>query len=376
MKPLRTLVLALAASVGGRSEAHVRVQADTTDAWLLFSDEVLIVDGRSEGPLLRPLKLDGGKSHTVEHRSGQFEIPKRNMDPCSPIRFVVLGDGRAGRDGIGPSAYFEGLLTEVLARQPAFIVHTGDLVKDGHSRAEWSHYLDTLPPVPPIISVRGNHDRGRPFLELGLAEGAVFSVVMGPVTIVGVDTEVSTVDTILLRLEAKLASAQTPFLIVVHHRPIWSRGTHGSDERGWNKRLVPLYERYGVDVVLAGHDHNYERFCPLLGLGDERRCVESGQGPLYLVTGGAGTDTNPVPGLSRRSTSAQKTLDDRDSRVFSGTHHFVELEIYRGALHGTAFRTRTGNLRPAGVFDRFVITKPDVHCAGTQEEAAASGDLG
>lgn len=29
--------------------------------------------------------------------------------------------------------------------------------------------------------------------------------------------------------------------------------------------LAPLFDRYGVDVVFAGHDHVYARFYPLLG---------------------------------------------------------------------------------------------------------------
>jgi hypothetical protein len=31
-------------------------------------------------------------------------------------------------------------------------------------------------------------------------------------------------------------------------------------------RWVPLFERYGVDLVLAGHDHNYQRFAPRNGV--------------------------------------------------------------------------------------------------------------
>jgi hypothetical protein len=44
------------------------------------------------------------------------------------------------------------------------------------------------------------------------------------------------------------------------HHPRFSSGIHGSDLR--NDRLWrPLYEG-GADVVLVGHDHDYERFAP------------------------------------------------------------------------------------------------------------------
>ena len=42
------------------------------------------------------------------------------------------------------------------------------------------------------------------------------------------------------------------------HRPPFSSGKHGGHEATL-EAFVPLFEEYGVDLVLAGHDHNYER---------------------------------------------------------------------------------------------------------------------
>ena len=61
-------------------------------------------------------------------------------------------------------------------------------------------------------------------------------------------------------------------IAVLHHPPYTCGGHLGSEavQRAW----VPLFERYGVRLVLSGHDHNYQRFA--------RRDV------TYVVHGGGG----------------------------------------------------------------------------------------
>ena len=43
------------------------------------------------------------------------------------------------------------------------------------------------------------------------------------------------------------------------HHPAYSCGGYLGDARVRN-RLVPVFEQREVDLVLAGHDHNYQRF--------------------------------------------------------------------------------------------------------------------
>ena len=55
-------------------------------------------------------------------------------------------------------------------------------------------------------------------------------------------------------LQAALADSDAPFKVVTMHHPPYSSGRHGSQERmRW-----PFFE-WGADLVLAGHDHTYER---------------------------------------------------------------------------------------------------------------------
>lgn len=68
-------------------------------------------------------------------------------------------------------------------------------------------------------------------------------------------------------LEKDLSATHQQWLIAVMHHPPYSRGTHNSDNSkdsgGRLKRVrenvLPLLEKAGVDLVLTGHSHMYER---------------------------------------------------------------------------------------------------------------------
>ena len=59
----------------------------------------------------------------------------------------------------------------------------------------------------------------------------------------------------------KLAAADGQCAIVYGHHPIYSSGQHGNTS--WMGRFRATLNTYGVELYLAGHDHNYERFAPV-----------------------------------------------------------------------------------------------------------------
>src|SRR5215813_6201599 len=76
-------------------------------------------------------------------------------------------------------------------------------------------------------------------------------------------------------LEGVLKESTAQWKVAVFHHPIYSSGAeHGSD-LGLRRGIEPLLTRYGVNVVLSGHDHIYER-------------VKPQQGVQYFVTGAGG----------------------------------------------------------------------------------------
>ena len=64
-------------------------------------------------------------------------------------------------------------------------------------------------------------------------------------------------------LEADLAANDKEWVIAFWHHSPYSKGHYDSDELGRSidlrQNAVPLLERYGVDLVLTGHSHSYER---------------------------------------------------------------------------------------------------------------------
>ena len=70
--------------------------------------------------------------------------------------------------------------------------------------------------------------------------------------------------------------------VLYWHRPRWSGGAHGSDPGMWTFWRA-AYD-LGVDLVLVGHDHNYQRFYRLNPRGE----VDRRYGVLQLVVGTGG----------------------------------------------------------------------------------------
>ncbi|MEZ0608917.1 metallophosphoesterase [Fibrella sp. WM1] len=68
-------------------------------------------------------------------------------------------------------------------------------------------------------------------------------------------------------LKQDLAATTQPWRLVYLHFPPYTQGSHNSETEGdliaIRQRLNPIFERYGVDVVMTGHSHVYERSYPI-----------------------------------------------------------------------------------------------------------------
>ncbi|HUR31897.1 MAG TPA: metallophosphoesterase [Saprospiraceae bacterium] len=60
-----------------------------------------------------------------------------------------------------------------------------------------------------------------------------------------------------------LSATNADWIIAIWHHPAYSRGSHDSDVdtelKEMRQNFLPLFESYGVDLVLSGHSHSYER---------------------------------------------------------------------------------------------------------------------
>jgi hypothetical protein len=81
-------------------------------------------------------------------------------------------------------------------------------------------------------------------------------------------------------LRTRLAASTSPWQVVVFHHPPFSCGGHEGNaavRRAW----LPVFERFGADLVLSGHAHNFQRFAAVKGV-------------RYVVHGGGGATLYPL----------------------------------------------------------------------------------
>ena len=96
-------------------------------------------------------------------------------------------------------------------------------------------------------------------------------------------------------LRAELASNQARCEVAYLHKPLFSSGMHGNQPQ-LREMWRTLYE-FGVDIVVAGHEHNYERFAPQ----DFNGQFDSQRGIRQFIVGTGGTTPRPLGALRPNS---------------------------------------------------------------------------
>jgi hypothetical protein len=109
--------------------------------------------------------------------------------------------------------------------------------------------------------------------------------------------------------EKELVASGSDWKIVFFHHPLYSSGdTHGSDVK-LRRLLEPLFLKYGVDAVFAGHEHFYERIKPQKGI-------------YYFISGGAGK--------LRKGDINKSNLT---AKAFDTGFHFMLVEVAKEAMY-------------------------------------------
>ncbi len=96
-------------------------------------------------------------------------------------------------------------------------------------------------------------------------------------------------------LEADLAANPNTCILAYWHHPRFSSGHHGNDSSYWDFWKI-LYTA-GADLVLVGHDHNYERFA----LQDPEGLADPERGIRQFVVGTGGKGLRPFGDIQPNS---------------------------------------------------------------------------
>lgn len=258
-----------------------------------------------------------------------IEAVPADVEP--PARIVVLGDVGTGDAnewatanlvvGAAGDAGFDGL---VLLGDNVY--PNGD--PDRLDATVFDPFAPILDQGAALLPVLGNHDveDGHALEQvaaLGMP-GRWYAAEVGPALVVGLDSTLVDDPDQLAWLEATLVSATSEWVIVTMHHPAYSAGYHGSTEE-IQQTWVPLFARYGVDLVLAGHDHDYQRSTLI-------------EGVTYIVSG-AGAKTRPTARADFTAYAAS-------------VRHYLDVTIWEDRLGVTAYSA-------AGPFDHVTLEAVD-----------------
>ena len=159
-----------------------------------------------------------------------------------------------------------------------------------------------------LLAILGNHDKPRGDAQLRALgmPGHWWADQRGDVLLVGLDSNRWADRTQRRWLERTLRETTATWKIVALHHPPYSAGYQGSN-MDVRRAFAPIFERFGVQLVLSGHDHDYQR----------SKLINS---VTYVVTGAAAG--------TRRTGEASFTA------VSFSWHSFVELGVWRDRLVG------------------------------------------
>jgi len=253
--------------------------------------------------------------------------------PLKPnsLRFAVIGDMGTGEK---PQYELAAKLIEYRQKFPfEFVITVGDNIYDGDAPSDYESKFER--PYKPLLdagikfyATLGNHDKPneRFYKSFNMNGQQYYTHKKGNVRFFALDSNYMNPRQVAW-LEKELQNAGSEWKICYFHHPLYSSAAfHGSSTE---LRLVlePLFVKYGVQVVFAGHDHVYERVKPQKGI-------------YYFTEGASG---------SLRAGNLKKTV--LTAAGYDQDRSFMLVEIAGDELY---FQTisRTGRTVDSGVIGR------------------------
>lgn len=244
-----------------------------------------------------------------------------------PFRFAVYGDNRTNHDD------HQAVVEAIITTKPDFVVNTGDLLEEGGRLYDWDKFFEIeqiLLKSYPLFPCFGNHEgrgggeylfQGYFSLPESTGSGLYYSFNYGNSHFIIINTEEDIspesgqYNWVANDLGAAEGNPDIVHIFACLHRPAYSSGRHGGNEgRPITDTLVPLFEKYDVDIVFSGHDHDYER-CQ-----DPELDRDQPEGTIYIVTGGGGA---PLYSIDEE----HKLANPFYIGIFESKLHFCQIDV-------------------------------------------------
>jgi hypothetical protein len=352
-----------------------------------------------------------------------------------PLRFTAFGDqGTGTASDLESTPYGAYVVDQVERVQPQFHLHLGDLAYSNLHRGTdrgpaWDRFIDNnsrSAAQRPWMPALGNHEidggtgpqgYGAYLTRFELPSngsakyaGRWYAFTAGSVRVIVTDAndvcyQDAGIDMYirgysggaqLVWLEQELRAARqsraVDWVVCVVHQLICSSSLGGNGcDLGVRKAFRPLFDRYGVDLVLSGHDHDYERTFALRGTEPGSATdtpsvasralseIDTTKGTVYMVLGGGGAAPTGPYGMDpstgqpqarvivtpKGSASATEPAAWSAMRDPNWPFGFAAFEVDPGATPGgqtrinvTSYRTASGAGGQPTVLERFSLLRP------------------
>lgn len=246
------------------------------------------------------------------------------------FNFLVIGD--SGQGTVGQRAVADRMSTE----QVSFVMHTGDVAYYSGLFSQYKDfyfdYYRTIMGSVPFYAALGNHDsetdRARAYLALhsfpsenvpDADRNRYYSFDWGNVHFSIIDSTDSLEDAVnangpMLRwLDTDLRSTRQFWRVAIVHFPPYATGRNRQTTSVALVRryVVPILEKYGVQVVFSGDEHSYQRSRPIW----RNEVKADGKGVVYYTSGGGGANLYEV--------------DLQNPLIAAGKaeHHYLRVEV-------------------------------------------------
>ena len=337
------------------------------DLGLYKSNKSLIVNYHSVVfENLKPNTLYAYRVGFAENWSEWIQFKTAN-DTYSPTQFVYFGD--AQNDILN---HWSRVIRMAYKTAPdaSFVIHAGDLVDSAHKDNEWAQWFKAggfIHSQWTAIPVVGNHEfqrfdgyegtlprrlsiQWRPQFTLPVEENldeklheTVYSVEYQDILVLVLNST-GQLEEQTEYIREKLTNSDAKWKIVTNHHSVFSPA-EGRDFEYARKVWKPMFEKYGVDLVLNGHDHTYARgHTPV----KSQNVNESGIFKTLYVTSVSGPKQYKIDKVKIKNYEVDGYKSDK---MGEETQFFQVINIDNNKLTYSAYTT-LGDL-----YDRAIITK-------------------
>ena len=337
------------------------------DLGLYKSNKSLIVNYHSVVfENLKPKTLYAYRVGFAENWSEWIQFKTAN-DTYSPTQFVYFGD--AQNDILN---HWSRVIRMAYKTAPdaSFVIHAGDLVDSAHKDNEWAQWFKAggfIHSQWTAIPVVGNHEfqrfdgyegtlprrlsiQWRPQFTLPIEENldeklheTVYSVEYQDILVLVLNST-GHLEEQTEYIREKLTNSDAKWKIVTNHHSVFSPA-EGRDFEYARKVWKPMFEKYGVDLVLNGHDHTYARgHTPV----KSQNVNESGIFKTLYVTSVSGPKQYKIDKVKIKNYEVDGYKSDK---MREETQFFQVINIDNNKLTYSAYTT-LGDL-----YDRAIITK-------------------